>query len=55
MTEKDPVVVEDEEQLEHLDEEINTARRHLKEQTHEGQEYFYEDAPPDKGETDAPG
>ena len=47
MTDKDPVVAEDEEQLEHLDEEIAEAREHLKEQTHDGERYFYEDGTAD--------
>jgi hypothetical protein len=50
MNEKD-VVKKGEEQLKHLDDEINTARQHLKEQTHEGERSFIEEGS-DKGETD---
>jgi hypothetical protein len=50
MNEKD-VVKKDEEQLKHLDDEINAARQHLKEQTHEGERSFIEEGS-DKGETD---
>jgi hypothetical protein len=46
MTDKDPQVAEDEKQLEQLDDEIRVARQHLKEQTHEGEQYFYEEGTP---------
>jgi hypothetical protein len=52
MVDKDPVVEKDEEQLEDLEKEIAVARRHLKEQTHEGERTFIEDGPPSAGETD---
>ncbi len=43
MVDKDPVVTEDEKQLEHLDKEIAEARQHLKESTHEGERHFVDD------------
>lgn len=58
MVDKDPVVEKDEEQLEHLEKEIAVARRHMKEQSHEGEHTFIEDGPQSAGETDnsiAPG
>ena len=56
MSEKD-VVRKDEEQLEHLEEEIAQARRHLKQELHEGERTFIDEEGsdeegPDKGETD---
>jgi hypothetical protein len=51
MSEKN-VVRKDEEQLEHLDEEIAQARRHLKEELHEGERTFIDEEGKDTGETD---
>jgi hypothetical protein len=45
MVDKDPVVEKDEEELEHLEKDIAAARRHLKEQTHEGEQTFIENGP----------
>ncbi len=42
MSNEDDVVAEDEERLEQLEEEIDEARKHLKEQTHEGDHYLLE-------------
>ena len=47
MTEQDPVVAKDEAELKELDEEIAVAKEHLKEQTHQGERYFYEDGAED--------
>jgi hypothetical protein len=52
VTEKDPVVEKGEEQLEHLDEEIQQARQHLKEQTHEGEPAFVDEGTEDTEDTD---
>jgi hypothetical protein len=52
MPEKDPLVEKDEAELAHLDEEIAEAREHLKEETHQGERYFYEDDP--EGDKDKP-
>jgi hypothetical protein len=52
MTERDPVVAKDEEQLEELDKEIAQARQHLREQTHEGERHFYEDGTEDRKDVD---
>jgi hypothetical protein len=49
MSKEDPIVKEDEERLEHLEEDIEHAREHLKEQTHEGEHYLYEDPDPEDG------
>jgi hypothetical protein len=43
MTEKDPVVARDEEELKELDKEISDARRHFREETHEGEHHFYDE------------
>ncbi len=43
MVDKDPVVAEDEERLEHLDEEIETAEQHYREATHEDEPRFYDE------------
>jgi hypothetical protein len=51
MSEKD-VVRKDEEQLEDLDKEIARARRHLKEEQHEGERTFVDEEGRDTGETD---
>jgi hypothetical protein len=51
MTEKD-VVRKDEDQLEHLDEEIARARQHLKQEMHEGERTFIDEEGEDKGGTD---
>jgi hypothetical protein len=52
MVDKDPVVAKDEEQLEHLEQDIAVARQHLKEQTHEGERAFIDDGDESAGETD---
>ena len=52
MVDKDPVVEKDEEQLEHLEKDIELARQHLKEQTHEGERTFIDDGDESAGETD---
>lgn len=43
MTDEDDEVAEDEKRLEKLEEEIAEGRKHLKEQTHEGERYLLED------------
>jgi hypothetical protein len=52
VTDKDPVVEKGEEQLEHLDEEIQQARQHLKEQTHEGERAFVDEGTEDTEDVD---
>jgi hypothetical protein len=52
MVDKDPVVAKDEEELEHLEKDIEVARRHLKEQTHEGERTFISDGSESGGEVD---
>jgi hypothetical protein len=52
MVDKDPVVAKDEEELEQLEQDIAVARRHLKEQTHEGEETFINEGRDSAGETD---
>jgi hypothetical protein len=50
-SEKD-VVRDDEEKLEHLGEEIEQARQHLKEQQHEGERTFVDEGSEDSGDID---
>jgi hypothetical protein len=52
MTDKDPTVAKDQDQLEHLDEEMQEARQHLKEQTHEGERSFVDDGTEDRKDVD---
>jgi hypothetical protein len=52
MADKDPVVEQDEEKLEHLEKDIAVARQHLKEQTHEGERTFVDDGNESAGEVD---
>jgi ribosomal protein S15P/S13E len=52
MADKDPVVEKGEEQLAHLDEEIQEARQHLKEQTHEGERALIDEGTEDTKDVD---
>jgi hypothetical protein len=52
MADKDPVVEKDQEQLANLDEEIGEARRHLKEQTQEGDRAFIDEGTEDTEDVD---
>jgi hypothetical protein len=52
MVDKDPVVAKDEEELEHLEKDIEVARRHLKEQSHEGERRFIDDGSQSAGDVD---
>ena len=52
MTENDPVVEKGQQQLDQLDEEIEKARRHLKEQTHEDEPTFVDEGTEDREDVD---
>jgi hypothetical protein len=52
MVDKDPVVEHDEEELEHLKDDIDVARQHLREQTREGERTFIEDGDESSGQVD---
>jgi hypothetical protein len=52
MADKDPTVEKDKKQLEHLDEEIQEARQHLKEQTHEDEPTFIDEGTEDRKDVD---
>jgi hypothetical protein len=52
VTDNDPVVEQDEEQLKQLDEEIQQARQHLKEQTHEDERAFVDEGTEDTKDVD---
>jgi hypothetical protein len=52
MVDKDPVVAHDEEELEQLEKDIEVARQHLKEQTHEDERTFIDDGDDSAGEVD---
>ena len=51
MSEKD-IVQHDKEELEHLEEDLEAAKRHLAESTHEHEHYFYEDSEPKEGKAE---
>lgn len=52
MPDNDPTVEKDQTQLEHLDEEIQQARQHLKEQTHEDERAFVDEGTEDTKDVD---
>jgi hypothetical protein len=49
---KESAVEKDEQQLTKLDQDIDKARQHLKEQTREGEETFIQEGSESRGETD---
>ena len=52
MADNDPTVEQDKKQLEHLDEEIQQARQHLKEQTHTDERSFIDEGTEDTEDVD---